>query len=116
MNIKDTKTIVVNLTRETYDVYIGRKQGHNQKIFGYFGNPFILQKHGTREKVIQKYKKYFYDRIEKDPEFKQKIESLKGKRLGCFCKPQKCHGTVILEWLVARFGGQLIDEFTAQLD
>jgi hypothetical protein len=29
----------------------------------------------------------------------RKIEELKGKVLGCFCKPNACHGDVIKEYL-----------------
>jgi hypothetical protein len=38
-------------------------------------------------------------RIHDDPEYKQRILDLKGKYLGCFCKPLACHGDVIVEWL-----------------
>ena len=34
-----------------------------------------------------------------DPEFGQRIHALKGKRLGCFCKPYPCHGDIIKEYL-----------------
>ena len=93
--MSEKKTIVVNLRREKYDVYIGRK-GKGQD--GYFGNPFPVQKHG-RDGSIEKYKEYFLDRISKDPEFRQRVLELRGKRLGCFCKPLPCHGDVIAEWL-----------------
>ena len=31
--------------------------------------------------------------------FRQRIHALKGKRLGCFCKPYPCHGDIIKEYL-----------------
>jgi hypothetical protein len=34
-----------------------------------------------------------------DAEFKRRIHELKGKTLGCFCKPEACHGDVIAEYL-----------------
>jgi Domain of unknown function (DUF4326) len=37
--------------------------------------------------------------LNKDPEFKRRILALKGKRLGCFCQPEACHGDVIADWL-----------------
>lgn len=89
-------TKVVNLKKEPYDVYCGRA-GRGEK--GYFGNPFSIGVDGNREEVITKYKEYFYKRIEIDPEFKKKVMELKGKTLGCFCKPLSCHGDIIVEYL-----------------
>lgn len=89
-------TTVVNIhKRQEYDVYIGRA-GHGHD--GYFGNPIPLDGI-TREQCIEQYRIYFYNRIEKDPEFKRRILELKGKRLGCFCMPHLCHGMVIVEYL-----------------
>lgn len=90
------ETKVVNIYKEKYDVYIGRK-GKNQD--GYFGNPFPLKKGEERGSTIEKYKEYFYKRLKEDPEFKNRIESLRDKTLGCFCKPHACHGDVIAEYL-----------------
>lgn len=85
---------VVNLYRDrNYEVYIGR-DGHGQS--GYFGNPFSK---GTREENIKMYTAYFKARLKTDPIFKKKIHELKGKVLGCFCKPLACHGDVIVDYL-----------------
>lgn len=89
-------TKVVNLRHYSYDVYIGRA-GHGQD--GYFGNPIRLEHEGQREEVLQKYEAYFYDRIQKDPEFRSRIHALKGKTLGCFCKPKLCHGDIIADYV-----------------
>lgn len=90
------KTTVVNIRYDEYDVYIGRT-GKGQS--GYFGNPFPLMKNTARGSTLEKYREYFYNRIATDPQFKEKIHSLKGKRLGCFCKPHPCHGDIITEYL-----------------
>lgn len=87
---------VVNLYKEPFDIYIGRA-GKGQD--GYFGNPVKLIKGEERGATIERYKEYFYKRLDEDKEFKERIESLKGKTLGCFCKPQACHGDVIAEYL-----------------
>jgi hypothetical protein len=83
------KTEVVNINKEEYDVYIGRA-GHGQE--GYFGNPFTS---GTRTEKIENFKRYAINRVDKDPEYREKVKSLYGKRLGCFCKPEACHGDVL---------------------
>ena len=90
------KTNVVNLKNEKYDVYIGRA-GRGQD--GYFGNPFMLSAGQSRGSSLDKYRAYFYDRLKKDHEFRNRINGLRGKTLGCFCKPYPCHGDVIAEYL-----------------
>jgi hypothetical protein len=87
-------TTVVHIP-ERYDVYIGRA-GQGQD--GYFGNPYKLQ-YMSREESIKRYVTYFYNRIKNDAEFKARILELKGKRLGCFCTPEKCHGDIIVKYL-----------------
>jgi len=91
-----SETRVVNIFKEPYDVYIGRA-GKGQS--GFYGNPIILQKGEERGATIERFKAYFYDRIEKDLEYKNKVEQLKGKTLGCFCHPKACHGDVYKEYL-----------------
>jgi hypothetical protein len=102
-------TTVVNIRNEEYDVYIGRA-GKGQD--GYFGNnhpvyqiskswtecPICHCKH-TRDEAITAFKKDFDTRINNDVEFKQKVLSLRGKRLGCFCSPLNCHGAIYKNWL-----------------
>ncbi len=92
------QTRAVNIKREAYDVYIGRK-GRGET--GYFGNPFVLQAGEPRGSTIARYKAWFLKRIEEDAEFRARVLALKGKRLGCFCKPAACHGDVMAEWIEA---------------
>ena len=65
----------------------------------FFCNPFVMRTETDRPEVLRKYRKYFYDRLRKDPVFRRKVLELKGKKLGCWCKPKACHGDVILEYL-----------------
>ena len=90
------RTVVVNIYKEQFDVYIGRA-GRGED--GYFGNPFRMGNGTSREDTVEKFQRYFTARIEKDVEFRRRVLALKGKRLGCFCKPQACHGDVIADWL-----------------
>ena len=89
-------TVVVNLKRENYDVYIGRAgQGED----GYFGNPF---RGLGRSEAICQFKRYFETRVKADAVYRERVLALKGKRLGCFCKPLACHGDVIAAWVNAQ--------------
>jgi len=99
-------TKVINIkTGEPYDEYIGRAgKGKN----GYFGNrhthPFckVCNREHTRDESIAEFKKDFMKRIQEDAEYKRRVEELKGKTLGCFCKKKTCHGDVYVEYLEPR--------------
>lgn len=87
---------VVNLRREKYDVYIGRP--------GPWGNPFHIGRHGTRDQAVEQFEFEFRQRLAANPELRSQLMELKGKRLGCYCAPRRCHGDVLVK---------LIDEMTA---
>jgi len=72
------------------EVYIGRPSK--------WGNPFIIGKDGNREEVINKYRHWIFDQ----KKLMTSLHSLRGKDLVCYCKPQACHGDVLVK-LVDRF-------------
>nr|WP_233163976.1 DUF4326 domain-containing protein [Chromobacterium sp. ASV23] len=75
-----------------YDAYIGRGTP--------WGNPFPIRENGDdRNEVIEKYRTYFNEKITNDEDFRKGIKSLKGKVLGCHCKPLPCHGDIISNYL-----------------
>lgn len=98
-------TKVVNIRNEPFDVKICRTKGNTIPPApepGCFGNPFFLKDVNDdeeRNRVVEKYREYFYNKINTDPEFYLAVMQLKGKRLGCFCAPKRCHGDVIVEYL-----------------
>lgn len=96
--MNNNQTRVVNIRSSQYDIYIGRA-GRGQD--GYFGNPFklVCDTPESRIIILNKYKEYFDCKIANDPIFKDKIHQLKGKVLGCFCKPYACHGDIIANYL-----------------
>ena len=83
-------TSVVNIKKEKCDIYCGRGSP--------FGNPFRIGEDGDRKQVIKKYREYFYKRLT-NSDFRDKVLSLKGKVLGCYCKPLDCHCDIIVEYL-----------------
>lgn len=101
------KTTVVNIYFSSYDIYIGRK-GKGQD--GYFGNPFVLTPQEARGATIERFKEYFYTRLAKDPEFKRCVHELRGKVLGCFCKPGPCHGDIIADYVNSIFEKTLLGD------
>lgn len=70
-----------------------------------FGNPFRLHAAGgeyTRDESVEAYRDWFTEKVESDQRFREAVEQLEGETLGCWCKPKRCHGDVILEYLRAR--------------
>lgn len=91
------KTRVVNVKKEDCDVYIGRAMP------GFVASPFCniyrSGKDGTRTEVIAAYRAYIQERLDKEPWLRAELEKLRGKRIGCWCKPLACHGDVLVELL-----------------
>jgi hypothetical protein len=81
---------VVHFRKDPYDVYIGRGSK--------WGNPFT-HKDGTiaqfkvsnRKEAVEKYEEW----IKTQPHLMENLQELKGKTLGCWCKPQSCHGDIL---------------------
>ena len=42
---------------------------------------------------------WFWNEINTNPEFKQSVLKLRGKKLGCWCAPKACHGDVIVAYI-----------------
>ncbi|MBL4831862.1 MAG: DUF4326 domain-containing protein [Aliivibrio sp.] len=89
VNIKRNPEYKVMSDSSTYQ-YIGRGS--------YWGNPYSIGGDGDRNEVIRKFE---YDFIYNKFPNKEKdaVHKLKGKILGCFCKPDKCHGDVLADYL-----------------
>lgn len=87
---------VVHLKKEPYDIRIDRASK--------WGNPFThLPVSGTkaqyqvttRQEAIDSYRKWITEGDGKH--LLKDLHELKGKVLGCWCKPQACHGDVLIE-------------------
>ena len=65
-----------------------------------WANPFKLDSSTmTREQVLEKYEMYLLELLEKRPELRDELKTLQGKILGCWCKPEACHGDVLIKVL-----------------
>jgi hypothetical protein len=103
-------TRVVNLHRESYDVYIGRP-GQGQA--GPFGNPCKVRSrcpqcgatHEEPSSTLPCYRTYLCGRLADDPDFATMLRRLQGRTLGCFCSPNPCHGDAIARVLDLGFVG-----------
>jgi hypothetical protein len=86
-------TKVVHFKKEKYDVYIGRPSR--------WGNPFSHKegtlaefKTGSRKEAVEKFEEYLIS----NKDLMKDLPSLKGKVLGCWCKPQLCHGDILAKY------------------
>lgn len=79
VNIRDTSKYDVDITRN-----------------GPYGNAYLIGRDGTREEVIELYRVWLRNFLKHTPDY---LEPLRGKTLGCVCKPLPCHGDVIVESL-----------------
>jgi hypothetical protein len=79
-------TKVVNLKREPYEIYIGRGSK--------WGNPFIMKNssESERNRVCDEYENWFWT-----TELPSQISEIRGKVLGCYCKPKRCHGDFLVK-------------------
>ena len=55
--------------------------------FSEWGNPFELGKDGDRDTVCNSYEVYF----DLKKSLHEKLDTLKGKALACWCDPERCH-------------------------
>jgi len=93
------KSKVVHCKKEKYDVYIGRPTK--------WGNPYTHKQDGKtlakyivsdRDAAVDAYREYITNGEGKH--LLNDLHELKGgKILGCWCKPQACHGDVLVELL-----------------
>jgi Domain of unknown function (DUF4326) len=67
-------------------VYVGRPSR--------WGNPFKLEKESDRQLVIEQFREYATERVEREPDW---LKPLRGKDLVFWCAPKACHADLLLE-------------------
>ena len=99
-----TQTVIVNMRCHKPDVACDRSS--------IFGNPFDHNQLGiTRDEACNRFEDYFYKKL-RDPNFRGMVLSLRGKKLGCWCrclpacdnpkcKTHRCHVETIVNYLEA---------------
>jgi hypothetical protein len=98
--IKIQITRVVNIKKETK--FTGARSTPEYEYIGRgskWGNPYSLfAEGGDLGEVIRKYK-YDFEFDKSPTRKKDEVYLMAGKRLGCFCKPDPCHGDVLADFL-----------------
>jgi hypothetical protein len=109
----DDPMLVVHCMRDDYDVYIGRGKDPHTREWGEWGNPFshrqsasaTVTKANSVEEAIERYKADLWKRLRDGRLSVEKLATLRGKTLGCWCAPGPCHGEVLVaaaEWAAGR--------------
>ena len=55
-------------------------------------NPFSLKKYTPSQSL-----KLYREHVESNKQLISELSELKGKTLGCWCKPNPCHGDILIE-------------------
>ena len=79
------KPKVVHCRKSAYDIYIGRGSK--------WGNPYRIGKDGSRQEVISKFETY----ARNNEYLLSCLCERNDKILGCWCKPDDCHGDVLVK-------------------
>lgn len=89
-----SRTTVVHVRPEPYDVYIGREHRSLRLERSPWANPYVIGPSGTRSEVLAFYRRWL---TTQRPDLMARLGELKGKRLACWCKPMNCHGDILAE-------------------
>jgi len=105
---KDTHINLKTWSENENNLYIGRKgivfvpNPDGSGIERYpkqdskWSNPYPVKGDMTREKSINKYREYIEEKISNKLITIDELKELSGKTLGCWCKPDPCHGDVLV--------------------
>lgn len=80
---------VVHCKREPFDVYVGRPSK--------WGNLFPIpsktyDRDADPDRILERYEAY----VRANPRLMAALPKLRGKILGCWCAPLRCHGEVLV--------------------
>lgn len=94
--LKDGRTVVLNMRADSHARLWAWADAHDLAVRidrkSDWGNPFVLDEDGDREQVIGKYAAFYFPH---KPQLIAEVGKLKGKALGCWCAPERCHGDVL---------------------
>jgi hypothetical protein len=95
--------LVVHCMRSPYEVYIGRGKDPETQERGEWGNRYSHRESvfgnvvyvDTAEEAVLRFKADLWEQINEGRMSMERLASLAGKTLGCWCAPECCHGDVL---------------------
>ena len=91
------KVVNCNSKRDNFTMYIGRNFAGMPA--SPFHNPFRIGPDGDRQQVIEKFAAYWYAPEQAELRLLAQIQISYFEILGCWCKPEACHGDIIAGYL-----------------
>ena len=88
--LKRGETVVINQKVDLAAMKYAEEHGKYVRCdrFSDFGNPFEMDKDGDRDEVCDNYEQHY---LPFKPSIHKQLMNLKGKALGCWCAPLRCH-------------------------
>ena len=98
--LKRGETVVVNQKVDLAAIKYAETHGLYVRCdrFSDFGNPFEMDKDGDRDKVCDNYEQHY---LPFKPSIHKQLLKLKGKALGCWCAPLRCHCDTLIQLIDA---------------
>jgi hypothetical protein len=89
--LKAGETVVINMKTDKFVMDWAIKINRFARIDRntVWGNPFIINEDGNRDTVCNSFEFHY---LPNKPGLMKKVDTLKGKALGCWCAPLNCHG------------------------
>lgn len=82
---------VVNLSKRKFTLYIGREWRWLPE--SKWHNPFHLSLCDSREKCLDYYEEWIRTQID----LMAALHEIDGEVLGCHCRPERCHGDILIK-------------------
>jgi len=94
--LKRGETVVVNQKVDLAAIKYAETHGLYVRCdrFSDFGNPFEMDKDGDRDEVCDNYEQHY---LPFKPSIHKQLVKLKGKALGCWCAPLRCHCDTLIK-------------------
>lgn len=98
--LKRGETVVVNQKVDLAAIKYAETHGLYVRCdrFSDFGNPFEMDKDGDRDVVCDNYEQHY---LPFKPSIHKQLYKLKGKALGCWCAPLRCHCDTLIQLINA---------------
>lgn len=96
-------------------IYIGRSNEHYDLSESDLHNPYSVDDHGRLEACL-KYVDHLIEQVQEDQRFRERLWTLHGRPVACWCVPDLCHGDVIglflayrlhTDWGLQRIGDEI---------
>jgi hypothetical protein len=100
VNFKDVKAHW-NTETQTWDdpdyVYVGRANRHYNIPQSEWHNPYRVEDATPTQSAIDQFRSHLFNLLKDNPDAIERLVLLKGKKLVCWCRPDPCHGDVLLK-------------------